>query len=125
MRRAALGIALALAASGCGSTAGAPAMDVMLQTPRPVETATVRIAGFDYGPRTLHIRAGTRVVWRNEDISNHTVTFRSVNAPRSINDLQVGSRTSRIFRHSGRYRYVCVVHPGMRGVVVVGRTGAG
>jgi plastocyanin len=129
MRRPALLILLALTASGCGSTAAEPVAEAILRSPTPkpkpkpvlrVPGATVRIAGFTYGPPTLHVRPGTRVVWRNDDISNHTITFRGDRAPRSINDLQVGSRTSRTFLWTGRYAYVCALHPGMRGTVVVG-----
>jgi plastocyanin len=129
MRRTAFLILLALTASGCGSSAAEPVAEAVLRShkpkpkPEPVvltQEATVRIAGFAYGPRTLHVHPGTRVIWRNDDISNHTITFRGGRGPLSINDLQVGSRTSRTFLWPGRYAYVCALHPGMRGTVVVG-----
>ena len=71
MRRIALPIVLVLALAGFGSAAARPVAGAALRTPgpRPAATATVWIADFDYGPRTLRVRAGTRVTWR--------VSFRS------------------------------------------------
>jgi plastocyanin len=80
--------------------------------------ATVRIDDFEYRPAILHVHAGTRVTWRNDDIANHTVTFHGPN-PGSIDNIDPRLRASRTFKHPGRFTYICAVHPFMRATVVV------
>jgi plastocyanin len=98
--------AVASAAPTAAPTAAAP--------PR----ATVDIRHFEYRPAILHIRAGTRVTWRNDDIANHTITFHGPD-PSSIDNLDPRVRATRVFRHAGRFTYICAVHPFMRATVVV------
>lgn len=65
------------------------------------------------------IRAGQRVTWEWQDrFSSHNV--RSVGRPRfrGATERRQGMHTVR-FTRGGRYRYVCTLHPGMRGTIVV------
>jgi plastocyanin len=83
---------------------------------------SVAIHGFQYAPAELEVRAGTRVVWTNEDEIAHTVTS---GAPDSLDGrfdgalARVGTTYGRVFDAPGVYPYHCARHPFMRGVVRV------
>ncbi len=115
---------LAFTALGCG---GATATKTAARTSAPVPTAAaqkaaattkqVKIADYDYSPRTLHVAVGTKVTWTNKDATNHTVTFKSgVKSPGKLNR---GQKRSVTFGKAGTFKYVCQYHPNMHGTVVV------
>jgi amicyanin len=84
-------------------------------TPAPTG-AKVSITNFKFDPAMLTIKAGTTVVWTNNDIVAHTVTFTDVaNSP----VLNRGDTFSRTFSAAGTYSYICSIHPFMHGTVVV------
>jgi amicyanin len=79
-------------------------------------SAKVSIANFAFDPATLTIKAGTTVVWTNNDVVAHTVTFTDVaNSP----VLNRGDTFSRTFTAPGTFSYICSIHPFMHGTVVV------
>jgi plastocyanin len=92
-------------------------------TPRP-SAATVTIRTFQFAPDTLRVRAGTRVVWTNDDEIEHTITstaadtrdghFHGVVAKR-------GATYSAEFEKPGTYRYFCDRHRFMNGTVIITR----
>lgn len=75
------------------------------------------IEGFAYRPGTLRVKRGTTVRWTNADATPHTVT--AVNGSFSSPQLRKGGVYARRFARTGRFAYVCALHPQMRGVVVV------
>ena len=97
--------------------------------------------GQRYEPKTLTVRVGETVTWRNESGESHTVTayeeslpvgatyFSSGDLPSekaARSDLSAGLLTegeefSVTFDEVGRYEYFCVPHEqqGMRGTVIV------
>jgi plastocyanin len=80
------------------------------------QTHTVRIENMQFVPPVLTVHPGDRIVWRNDDLVPHTATaagrFDSgVIAP--------GHSATRVAPRPGRYGYVCTLHPGMKGEVVV------
>ena len=77
---------------------------------------TVRIGNFTFGPQELHVKAGTRVTWINEDDIPHTVV--SVGKFRS-KALDTDDKYSFTFTTAGTYEYFCGLHPHMQGSVVV------
>lgn len=81
----------------------------------------VEITGFAYCPATLTVAAGTEVTWLNDDTVAHTVTS-AAGSPGDPFDSGVfeprRSFTVR-FDRPGTYAYVCLLHPGMGGTVVV------
>lgn len=85
---------------------------------RPKPSELVAITDFEYAPRRLVVPAGTRVGWPNRDAANHTVTF-SKRPPGDLGDVDRGETLTTRFPRAGRFRYVCVYHPAMRGTVVV------
>jgi plastocyanin len=79
----------------------------------------VRIDGFAFAPRTIAVKAGQSVTWRNADPAPHTVT----QTPGGFSSASMGrgdGYTQR-FAKVGRYRYLCALHPGMKGTVLVTR----
>jgi plastocyanin len=92
--------------------------DAPLLRPRTATSrATVDIAGFAFKPATLRTTVGTTVTWRNVDPAPHTATGKQFSSPQ----LGKGASFRRRFMQPGTYAYVCALHPGMRGTVVVSR----
>jgi plastocyanin len=59
------------------------------------------------------------VTWTNEDPAEHTVTEQ--NNGFTSKTLTQGGRFRIVFDRPGTYRYLCALHPEMRGTVVVRR----
>jgi plastocyanin len=84
-------------------------------------TRTVLIQDFRFKPAHITIKRGTKVRWINKDSAPHTAT--SFVPPRSFDSgrLGKGQRYSHTFNKAGKKRYLCKIHPHMRGSVVVKR----
>lgn len=81
-------------------------------------SASVRVDDFAFSPATVRVRKGGTVTWRFRDIARHDVTPRGERRFTRIRARRTGSVTRR-FRRTGTYRYVCKLHPGMTGRVIV------
>jgi len=79
--------------------------------------ASVTIQNMAFAPDTLRIGAGTKVTWSNADGMTHTVT--ELNALFDSGNLAPGKTFSYTFTTVGTFKYYCVIHPGMKAVVVV------
>jgi plastocyanin len=80
-------------------------------------TSRVSIDNFTFKPDVLTVRAGTTVVFENDDDIPHTVvatdgTFRS-------GALDSEDKFTFTFDQSGTYDYFCSLHPHMMGKVIV------
>lgn len=87
---------------------------------RRVELASaerVRIVDFAFRPSRLEIPKGTRVRWVNRGDVSHTTT--STTDVWDSGTLAPGETFSRVFRRRGTFRYVCLIHPSMKGKVIV------
>ena len=69
-----------------------------------------------FSPGTVDIAAGGRVTWTFE--KEHTVQFAADNAPEDIEPTFEG-QVGRRFPEAGRFSYICTLHGGMSGTVVV------
>ncbi len=97
-------VLVALAAAGTGGAAG---------------TRIVVLKDIDIKPSTVRVVRGTTVEWRFRDGRvPHNVTSRGRPRFRSSSTKRTGTHRVR-FRKTGTYRYVCTIHPSMRGKVVV------
>jgi plastocyanin len=84
--------------------------------PAPAAAAKVSIVNFAFDAAMTTVKAGGTVVWTNNDVVAHTVTFTDVaNSP----ILNRGNTFSRTFTSPGSYSYICSIHPFMHGTVVV------
>lgn len=74
-------------------------------------------------PYELKVSVGTEVTWDNQDVAAHTVTSGTASGgPDGIFDSSIfmsGSSFSHKFDAAGEYNYFCMVHPWMKGIVIV------
>lgn len=77
----------------------------------------VGIVGFAFNPNKLTVKAGTKVIWTNNDGAPHTVT--ADGGAFSSPTLSQGQTFSFTFTTPGTYSYKCAIHPSMTAVVVV------
>jgi plastocyanin len=80
------------------------------------EEHVIRIEGMKFSPEVLTVKPGSIVVWQNTDIIAHTATA----LPR-FDSGQIASQASFkvTLSEPGEIRYVCTIHPGMAGKIVV------
>jgi plastocyanin len=77
----------------------------------------VDIHDFGFHPDQIEITAGTTVTWTNTDAVPHTVTATDRSFDSSI--LDPGANFSHTFDKPGTYTYGCMIHPSMKGTVIV------
>jgi plastocyanin len=111
MTRISISRLLACAVVACGSTL------LMPGTSRATDAPRVRIENFSFEPQTLTVKAGTTVVFENDDDIPHLVvaddkSFRS-------KALDTGDTYAFTFSKSGDFAYFCGLHPHMRGKITV------
>lgn len=74
-------------------------------------------------PSTVTINVGGEVVWKNVDTTYHSATSGITrDGPDGVFDSDLfppGEEFSHIFDTPGEYPYYCIVHPWMRGLVIV------
>ena len=80
-------------------------------------TASVNIIDLDYDPREVTVVKGAEVTWTNIGQAPHTVTAKDQAWTSEL--LQNGDRFSRTFDETGRFEYICTLHPNMVGTIVV------
>jgi plastocyanin len=100
-------VAATVLAAGCGG-AGESA---------PVATTDVRmVKSYRFDPKTIEIRAGQTVTWKNEDNFTHTVEVDG----QGDHKVGRGESVSITFDKPGTYHYVCTLHrQDMDGTVIV------
>jgi plastocyanin len=79
--------------------------------------AKVSIMDFSYNPQTLKVSRYTTVIWKNNDMADHTVT--SDSDIWNSGDIMNGKSYSRRFNSVGIFGYHCDIHPSMKGTVNV------
>ena len=77
----------------------------------------VAIGAFAFAPATITTRVGEEVSWRNHDPADHTVT--GADGGFDSGTMAQGATFRTSFDDPGEYRYLCALHPGMKGKVVV------
>ncbi|MBA2337643.1 MAG: hypothetical protein H0V96_07810 [Acidimicrobiia bacterium] len=106
--------ALVLAAPGLAGGGGCHA-----EVQSEASTTTVRMQGSCFTPTIARVTPGDTVTFVNDDPAAHTVTGASV-LWGSLNHLAKSGTMEAAFDRPGVYPYVCILHPGMIGAVVVG-----
>jgi plastocyanin len=79
--------------------------------------AAVAIEGFAFAPATVEAEVGQKVTWENHDPAEHTVT--GEDGGFDSGTMAAGASFEATFDAPGEYRYICALHPGMKGTVVV------
>ena len=80
----------------------------------PPRTHTVEIRGMEFHPAALTVSVGDTIVWINRDIVPHTATA----GDWDTGLLARGQSGHVVAQHTGQLRYVCSLHPTMRGTLV-------
>lgn len=83
------------------------------------QAATVTLKRVAFTPRTVTVRHGGHVTfaWRDGD-TPHNVTPTGRTRFRRLATRKAGEATV-TFARKGTYRYVCTIHPGMTGTVII------
>lgn len=84
-------------------------------TQTPQGSSQISIKNFAFNPAELSINKGATVIWINKDPTTHRI---SGNGFQSM-DLTNSRSYSFTFNNSGTYDYICSIHPGMKGKVIV------
>lgn len=84
-------------------------------TPAPAQGNSVSIENFAFAPATLTVKAGTTVVWTNNDTAAHDVKIGDTKSPL----LAKGETFDMTFDTKGTFDYICGVHPSMKGKIIV------
>jgi plastocyanin len=93
---------------------------VLLPVGEAAARTTVAIKGIEFRSPSVTVSTGEVVVWNDKDrYTSHTVTSRGNSKFSSSGYLQAGDKHRVRFTQAGSYRYVCKVHPNMRGRIVV------
>ena len=80
-------------------------------------TYTVVMDKMKFGP-VPQVKVGDSILWVNRDILKHSATARDG----SFNiDLPAGAKARMVVRKAGAIAFYCRYHPGMRGILSVGR----
>ena len=75
----------------------------------------VKMEDFSFKPDSVSISSGDTVKWTNMDSAGHDVLGTDFKSSM----LQKGDSYEHQFTKSGAYDYVCSVHPGMKGTIIV------
>ena len=98
------------------TVAASAAVAALPAAARP-RTHTIVMEKMKFGPSPAGLRVGDTIVWVNRDLFRHTATVRD----RFDVDLAPGASGRTVLRTAGTIPYICRFHPGMTGVLTVGR----
>jgi amicyanin len=91
------------------------------QNPGTNQTAggkTIIMKNFAFDPAELKIKTGDKVVWTNKDSVPHNLISNAGNEIISPT-IPVGGTYSHTFNTAGEYDYLCEIHTGMKGKIIV------
>ncbi len=81
------------------------------------EACTIDIRDLAYQPAQTEVAVGTTITWTNSDTVPHTATHTDGAFDSGI--LDPGQSFSYTFDEAGTFDYICLVHPEMKGTIVV------
>jgi plastocyanin len=81
--------------------------------------APVRIINFEFKPKKVVVKPGTKVTWTNEDTNIHDVKDTSPLGTPVSQEMSKGDTFSITYAQPGTYSYICGIHPYMTGTVEV------
>ena len=79
--------------------------------------ATIVVDKLAFGAVPSNLRVGDTIVWANRDLFRHSATA----IGHFDVDLPPGSKRRMVLRRAGIFPFICKFHPGMKGVLKVGR----
>ncbi len=105
-----------LTKDGVTST-GTAAVTVVAPASSPTTASIAATTGLQFTPASATIAVGGTATWAIAGTA-HTVTFSAANAPASIAATSNAS-VARTFATAGTFAYVCTIHAGMTGSILV------
>ena len=96
---------------------------LMLTLPSTSHAAAhaVTIRQFAFSPTPLVIAVGDTVTWTNQDGVAHTTN--SITGGWASSPLSTGDSFSFTFTSAGSFNYICTIHNGMQGTIIVTQHG--
>jgi predicted secreted protein with PEFG-CTERM motif len=98
-------------------------MKVDVSIPAGSQTQGCEVNNKCFDPAEVTTDVGSEVVWTNNDSAAHTVTSGTIEkGPDGIFDsslLMAGKTFTHKFEEAGQFPYFCVVHPWMKGTIIV------
>jgi plastocyanin len=77
----------------------------------------VELKDFDFSPKSLTVKAGSTVTFKNTDLAGHSVTAEDKSFDSGI--LNQNETASITFDKAGTYPFYCTSHPAMKMTVTV------
>jgi plastocyanin len=117
---------VALALAGCGGGGGDGGSSTPAATPTTSGSSggggavAVTMKDIAFAPQSVQVKVGQKIDWTNDDSVAHNVTATSGASFRS-SDFSQGGTFSYTPTRAGTIDYVCTLHPGMDGTIVVTR----
>jgi plastocyanin len=90
----------------------------------PLADASVDMVNISFKPKKVSIEPGDEVTWTNKDTAQHDAVGEGA-ANFDTGLLEKGETASVPFNETGTFKYICTVHPTMKGEVRVGSSGGG
>ncbi|MEV0337568.1 cupredoxin family copper-binding protein [Nocardia sp. NPDC050713] len=124
----AFAVAATLSLAGCGSDESAPEGNGTAQatsasgTPtgeRKAASVTVDVDDMKFSPENVTVGVGDTVRWKFSDKAPHSVQGIGDKAMGINSPIFDNGEWSYTFTQPGTYRYLCTLHPEMRGTVTV------
>jgi plastocyanin len=110
--------AVVVALSACSAASAKPLP--IVPAPAPTSDHEVVISDYKFVPQTLTVPIGTTVRWVNHDNAPHTATHRTFGDEAfDTGDLGHHAAFIHTFKTPGRYPYLCMLHQGMIGTIIV------
>ena len=120
-----------LALAGCGSSssmrststraATSTSSSTAATTSTPAGTIIVVMENIAFNPARIHAKVGRTVEWINRDAAPHNVTYVSGPTFASSPTFTYGESWTLKLTKPGLIQYLCTIHPGMDGSIVVTR----
>jgi plastocyanin len=110
-------VAAALLVAGCGSSS-APKTTAKAAAPAAGGAVAVKLQNISFQPAKITAKVGQTITWTNADNVDHNVTATG-GATFKSSDIGNGQSFSTKLTKAGTITYVCTIHKGMDGTIVV------
>jgi plastocyanin len=120
MRLAVLLAALALGIAACGGDDGGGAAAGASSGGCPGGAVQIKMVDIKFDPETATASVGQKICWTNEDSVDHDAVAES-GADFKSELFGKGQTFTATVDKPGTVKYVCTVHPGMKGTITVER----
>ena len=111
---------VSVVASACGSSAPSSSNTGSNTTPAGGGAAggnTITIKNFNFSPKSLTVKAGTKITVHNEDNTTHTVTANDGSF--NTGNIPGGGTATFTPTKAGSFPYICNIHQYMHGTLKV------